>query len=359
MIRSAYAVVRLEHLAHNLNTLRKFAPQSKIMAVVKADAYGHGLVEAARALNQADAFAVACANEALTLRSAGILHPIVCLQGFTDSQQLQQIADANVQAVIHSDYQIKLLTGCKLKQPIQIWLKIDTGMTRLGVAPQNAAKVYQQLLESNRVAKIRVMTHFANADLLDEKVTQHQLKLFEQGCKEIPACEKSTANSAATLAFSNTHYDWVRPGLALYGISPFQAGQSQPDTSALLPAMSLHAPIISIKNCHRGDRIGYGGTYTCQQDMRIAVAALGYADGYPRALTETSLVSIEGNHAPIVGNISMDMITIDVSTIEAAVGDQVEFWGGDISVADVASAANTISYELLCGIAGRVKREYA
>lgn len=358
MIRSAYAVIRLEHLAHNLNTLRKFAPQSKIMAVVKADAYGHGLVETARALHQADAFAVACANEALVLRSAGILHPIVCLQGFTDSQQLQQISDANVQAVIHSDYQIKLLTGNKLKQPIQAWLKIDTGMSRLGITPQDAVKVYQQLLDSKRVAKIRLMTHFANADLLDDKFTQRQLQLFEQACKGIPEGEKSAANSAATLAFSNTHYDWVRPGLALYGISPFQSGQSQPDTSDLLPVMSLHAPIISIKTCCKGDRIGYGGTYTCQHDMRVAVAALGYADGYPRSLNETVDISIDGMHAPIVGNVSMDMITIDVSETEAAIGDEVEFWGTDIPVAEVARAANTISYELLCGIAQRVKREY-
>ncbi len=358
MIRSAYAVIRLEHLTHNLNTLRKFAPQSKIMAVVKADAYGHGLVEAARALHQADAFAVACANEALALRSAGILHPIVCLQGFADSQQLQQIADANVQAVIHSDYQIKLLGGSKLKQPIQAWLKIDTGMSRLGVAPQEAAKVYQQILDTERVAKIRLMTHFANADLLDEKTTQRQLQLFEQACKDMPDGEKSAANSAATLAFSNSHYDWVRPGLALYGISPFQSGHSQPDTSDLLPAMSLHAPIISIKNCSKGDRIGYGGTYTCPQDMRVAVAALGYADGYPRSLNETVHISIDGKHAPIVGNVSMDMITIDVNEIEADIGDEVEFWGMDISVTDVARAANTISYELLCGIAQRVKRQY-
>lgn len=358
MIRSAYAVIRLEHLVHNLTTLRKLAPHTKIMAVVKADAYGHGLVESAQALNQADAFAVACADEALALRSAGILHPIICLQGFSDNQQLQQIADANIQAVIHSAYQVKLLSSSKLKQPIQVWLKIDTGMSRLGILPQDADNTYQQLLDTKRVAKIRVMTHFANADLLDEKATQRQLQKFEQALTDLPTGERSAANSAAALAFSNTHYDWIRPGLALYGISPFQGGQSQPDTTELLPAMSLHAPIISIKTCLKGDCIGYGGTFTCPHDMRIAVAALGYADGYPRTLTETAYVSIEGKHAPIVGNVSMDMTTIDVSDVEASIGDDVEFWGLDIAVADVARAANTISYELLCGIARRVKREY-
>ena len=358
MIRSAYALIRLEHLAHNLNILRNFAPRSKIMAVVKADAYGHGLVKTAQALNQADAFAVACVNEALELRSAGILHPIVCLQGFSNSKQLQLIADANVQAVVHSEYQIKLLRSNKLKQPIQAWLKIDTGMSRLGIAPKEAFNIYQQLIDTQRVSKIRLMTHFANADLLDEKFTQRQLQLFEQAAEKIPNCEKSAANSAAALAFSNSQYDWIRPGLALYGISPFQVEQSHPDTTELFPAMSLFAPIISIKDCKKGDKVGYGGTFECPHDMRIGVIAMGYADGYPRSITKPVNVSVNGKLAPIVGNVSMDMITIDVSEIEVAIGDDVEFWGTDISIIDVAQAANTISYELLCGIARHVEREY-
>ena len=192
-----------------------------------------------------------------------------------------------------------------------------------------------------------------------KKTTSQQLQLFEQACAELPDCEKSTANSAATLAYSKAHYDWVRPGLALYGVSPFQAGQSQPDTSELLPVMSLFAPIISIKDCRKGDRIGYGGSFVCPQDMRIAVAALGYADGYPRSAVETQQISIAGNHAPIVGRVSMDMVTIDVSNVEVAIGDEVEFWGADVAVADVARSANTISYELLCGIAQRVNRRYS
>ena len=358
MIRSAYALIRLEHLAHNLNLLRNTAPNSKIMAVVKADAYGHGLVKTVQALNQADAFAVACANEALELRSTGILHPIICLQGFSNNKQLQSIADANVQAVIHSEYQIKLLQGSKLKQPIQVWLKIDTGMSRLGISPSKTTDIYQQLIDTQRVTKIRLMTHFANADLLDEKFTQRQLQLFEQASQELSECEKSAANSAATLAFSNALYDWVRPGLALYGVSPFQVEQSHPDTSDLLPVMSLYAPIISIKDCKQGDRIGYGGTYVCPHDMRIGVVAIGYADGYPRAITQPISVSVDGKHAPIVGNVSMDMITININEIEANIGDYVECWGTDISVTEVAHAANTISYELLCGISRHVEREY-
>ena len=290
-------------------------------------------------MNQADAFAVTCANEALELRSAGILHPIICLQGFSNSKQLQLIADANVQAVIHSEYQIKLLQGSKLKQSIQVWLKIDTGMSRLGFAPQDALKMYQQLIDSQRISKIRLMTHFANADLLDEKSTQRQLQLFEQATKEIPTCEKSAANSAAALAFSNSHYNWIRPGLSLYGVSPFRLDQSHPDVTALLPAMSLYAPIISIKDCSQGDRIGYGGIFECPRDMRIGVVAMGYADGYPRTLSKPTNVSVNGNLAPIVGNISMDMTTIDLSEIEAQIEDDVEFWGADIPITEVAQAA--------------------
>lgn len=358
MIRSAYALIRLEHLTHNLNILRSAASQAKIMAVVKADAYGHGLIQTAQALNQADAFAVASANEAIELRSAGILHPIICLQGFTDAKQLQMIADANVQPVIHSEFQIKILRNEHLKQAIQVWLKIDTGMSRLGVSPGQAPSVYEKLSEAKQVAKIRLMTHFANADALDEKSIHTQLHKFEQASEDIPACEKSAANSAAALAYSNAQLDWIRPGLALYGISPYQVEQDQPDTHELLPVMSVRAPLISIKTCKQGDQVGYGSTYTCPEDMRIGVVAMGYADGYPRSINNSTQVSINGKHALIIGRVSMDMITINLNDIDAEIGEDVELWGDDISVSEVASSANTLSYELLCAISGKVERRY-
>ena len=358
MIRSAYAVIKLEHLAHNLNIVRSFAPNSRIMAVVKADAYGHGLVKTAQALNQADAFAVSCANEALELRAAGILHPIICLQGFNNAKQLQQIVDANIQTVIHSNFQIKLLNECNLKQALQVWLKIDTGMSRLGIAPKDTKDTYQKLLDTKRVAKIRFMTHFANADLLDEKSIQDQLQKFAHATDAFPDCEKSTANSAATLAYSSSQFDWVRPGLALYGISPYQAGQIQPDTTSLRPVMNLYAPIIAIKNCQKGDRIGYGGTYTCPQDMRIAVVAIGYADGYPRSINHHTKASVNSAITQIVGRVSMDMLTIDITNIDAEIDDAVELWGDEIPITEVADHANVIPYELICGISGNVERQY-
>ncbi|MFK8026900.1 MAG: alanine racemase [Gammaproteobacteria bacterium] len=358
MRRSAYAIIRLEHLEHNLNILRTFAPNSKIISVVKADAYGHGLAKTAQALTQSDAFAVSCANEALELRAARILHPIICLQGFANEAELKLIADANVQAVIHNDQQIKLLQNHRLNQSIQVWLKIDTGMGRLGFRPEDARQAYQQLDQIESISKIRLMTHFANADLLDNDSTQRQLKAFDNVTKNFPGCERSVANSAATLAYSNSLYEWVRSGLALYGISPFQADKTQPDTSELKPVMSLRAPLISIKQCKQGDHIGYGSTYTCAREMRVGVVAIGYADGYPRAITSPVNVSINGNLAPIIGRVSMDMLTIDLSHTEANLGDAVELWGDDISVTDVANAANTISYELLCGISGRITCQY-
>lgn len=358
MIRSAYAVIQLARLSHNLNIVRSFAPKSKIMAVVKADAYGHGLIQTAQALNQADAFAVSCANEALELRAAGILHPIICLQGYSNAQQLQQIVDANIQAVIHSDFQIRLLNECNLKQALQVWLKIDTGMTRLGIYPEETKSTYQKLLDTKRVAKIRFMTHFANADLLEEKSIHSQLQKFTQATNAFPDCEKSTANSAATLAYSSSQFDWVRPGLALYGLSPFQLGHIQPDTSSLRPVMSLYAPLIAIKYCRKGDSIGYGGTYTCSQDMRIGIVAIGYADGYPRSIASNTKVSVNSAITQILGRVSMDMLTIDITDIDADIGDDVELWGDEISATEIANHANVISYELLCGISGKVDRQY-
>ena len=237
MRRSAYALIKLEHLTHNLQLLKSYTPEAKIISVVKADAYGHGLARCAQALAQSDAFAVACVDEAISLRSAGILHPIICLQGFRDTAELQQVVDANIQTVIHSDHQVKILQSNILKQSIQIWLKVDTGMGRLGFRPEQVKQVYAELNGTANVSKIRLMTHFANADTLDDDVMQKQLQRFEQVSQQLPECERSAANSAASLAYSKTRYEWVRPGLCLYGISPFQANQSHPDLTEFKAVM--------------------------------------------------------------------------------------------------------------------------
>ena len=358
MRRSAYALIQLDHLAHNLQLLRSYTQDAKIISVVKADAYGHGLARSAQALSQSDAFAVACVDEALALRSTGILHPIICLQGFKNVKELQQIVDANIQTVVHSPHQVKILRSYGLKQSIQVWLKIDTGMGRLGFVAAQAEEFFEQLRQINNISKIRLMTHFANADILDDIKMEKQRHCFEKITQKYPECECSAANSAASIAYSKTLYDWVRPGLCLYGVSPFQSHQSHPDLTDFKPVMSVHAPIISIKEMVKGDTIGYGGTYTCPHDMRVAVIAMGYADGYPRNLHREANVSIHGNLAPIIGRVSMDMITVDVSNVDVEIGDEAELWGQDISVHEVANAANMLSYELLCSIADHVHRIY-
>lgn len=358
MRRSAYALIQLDHLAHNLQLLRSYTQDAKIISVVKADAYGHGLAQSAQALSQSDAFAVACVDEALALRSTGILHPIICLQGFKNVKELQQIVDANIQTVVHSPHQVKILRSYGLKQSIQVWLKIDTGMGRLGFVAAQAEEFFEQLRQINNISKIRLMTHFANADMLDDIKMEKQRHCFEKITQKYPECECSAANSAASIAYSKTLYDWVRPGLCLYGVSPFQSHQSHPDLTDFKPVMSVHAPIISIKEMVKGDTIGYGGTYTCPHDMRVAVIAMGYADGYPRNLHREANVSIHGNLAPIIGRVSMDMITVDVSNVDVEIGDEAELWGQDISVHEVANAANMLSYELLCSIADHVHRIY-
>lgn len=358
MRRSAYALIQLDHLAHNLQLLRSYTQDAKIISVVKADAYGHGLAQSAQALSQSDAFAVACVDEALALRSTGILHPIICLQGFKNVKELQQIVDANIQTVVHSPHQVKILRSYGLKQSIQVWLKIDTGMGRLGFVAAQAEEFFEQLRQINNISKIRLMTHFANADMLDDIKMEKQRHCFEKITQKYPECECSAANSAASIAYSKTLYDWVRPGLCLYGVSPFQSHQSHPDLTDFKPVMSVHAPIISIKEMVKGDTIGYGGTYTCPHNMRVAVIAMGYADGYPRNLHREANVSIHGNLAPIIGRVSMDMITVDVSNVDVEIGDEAELWGQDISVHEVANAANMLSYELLCSIADHVHRIY-
>ena len=358
MRRSAYALIRLQHLTHNLNLLRSLAPTSKIIAVVKADAYGHGLAKTAQALAQSDAFAVACTHEALALRSAGILHPIICLQGFYSQAELQTIIDANLQTVIHSYHQIKLLQQCRFNSSIQVWLKIDTGMGRLGFQPAEAQQALQKLKTIKKISRVRLMTHFANADLLDAETTQKQLQKFTEVNQRCPGHERSAANSAATLAYSSSLYEWIRPGLCLYGISPFQVENTHPDTSEFKPVMSLRAPLIAIKHCKQGARIGYGGTYTCPRDTRIGIVAIGYADGYPGVFNKPLNVSINGGLAPVVGRVSMDMLTIDISSIDASIGDDVELWGDEIALMEIADAARTISYDLLCRVGSHVQRYY-
>lgn len=341
-------------LRHNLGVIRQWAPRSRVMAVIKANAYGHGLVAVARALESADAFAVARVDEGLTLRMAGVLTRTVLLEGVFDRAQLEAAAVAGFELVVHTAEQIELLRAAPPGVRFTVWLKLDTGMNRLGFkgAAFGAAHAALRDLESVR-APVNLFTHLASADAPELHATAEQLAQFSAGTALLEG-ERSIANSAGMLGFADAQADWVRPGLLIYGASPF-TGTVGPDYG-LRPAMTLHSHVIAVKELDVGEHVGYGGTWVAQRPTRLAVAAVGYGDGYPRSLSSGSPVLVNGARAPLAGRVSMDMIGIDVTDLAPAprLGDPVILWGDGLPVEEIAVWANTIPYELLCGISQRV-----
>ena len=323
------------------------------MAVVKANAYGHGLVATALCLADADAFAVARLDEALALRGAGVRKPIVLLEGVFDAVQLQEAARQNLEIVVHEREQLSLLENFSGAYRFAVWLKIDTGMNRLGFRPQQAAAVLGELVAlDDRLLDIRLMTHFASADEADDSLTAQQLSRFDelvQGRK----LARSLANSAAVFAHPASHADWIRPGLALYGVSPFP--EKVGSTLGLTPAMRLVSTVIAVREVSAGESVGYGAAWRAARDSKVAILAGGYGDGLPRSLPNGTPVLVRGQRAQLVGRVSMDMIAVDVSTIEGvSVGDTALLWGPELPVEEIAAHAGTISYELLCGVSQRV-----
>lgn len=341
-------------LRHNLQVVRQWAPKSRVMAVIKANAYGHGLVAVARALESADAFAVARVDEGLTLRAAGINTPTVLLEGVFDREQLDAAAAANFELVVHTLEQIELLRTAAAGVRFKVWLKLDSGMNRLGFkgAAFGAAHAALSALEAVR-SPVNLFTHLASADLPDLPTTSEQLALFAAATSSLSG-ERSLENSAAMLSFPDAQADWVRPGLLLYGVSPF-AGSIGADYG-LRPAMTLHSHVIAVKELSPGERVGYGGDWTATRPTRLAVAAVGYGDGYPRSLASGAPVLVNGERVGLAGRVSMDMIGIDVTELHRlpALGDPVVLWGEGLPVEEIAVWADTIPYELLCGISQRV-----
>ncbi|MFC1602441.1 alanine racemase [Pseudomonadota bacterium] len=348
------AVIDLSALHHNLEQVRKLAPSSRILAVVKANAYGHGLLRIVNALSATvDALAVARVGEGISLRQAGITSPIVVLEGCLDQQELNLAADNQLEIVVHSSEQVKLLQQQNLSSPIVCWLKVDTGMHRLGLPVSSALAAYQALASCKSVlGKPRLMTHFANADDLSDTTTNNQWQLFQTVASELDT-EISGANSGAILGWPETHADWVRPGIMLYGVSPFINGR--PETHDLHPVMNLQSQLIAINHYKKGDAVGYSGTWVCPEDMPIGVVSIGYGDGYPRHAKPGTPVLLNGQRVPLVGRVSMDMITLDLRTCpEAKIGDQAILWGAGLPVEEIAEAASTIPYQLLCNVTARV-----
>ena len=357
MTRPARARIDLSALQHNLSLAKQAAAGSRVMAVVKANGYGHGLLPVAQALGAADALAVASIEEALVLREAGINKPVVLLEGVFSQAEWQVVSQLRLQAVIHHDIQIDWLEQATLSDRLRVWLKVDTGMHRLGIAPARAQTCYQRLSAIAALAgEPGWMSHLACADEPHRPETSQQIGCFEQVVNGQPG-ERSLANSAALLTRSDSHFDWVRPGIMLYGSSPLARYEACP--VALSPVMTLSTALIAVHKRQRGEAVGYGGNYICESDMRVGVAAIGYGDGYPRHAPTGTPVLVNGQRCRLVGRVSMDMITLDLSEQpEARPGDPVILWGEGLCVDEIADHAGTIGYELLCNITPRVPREY-
>ncbi|MEN8214717.1 MAG: alanine racemase, partial [Pseudomonadota bacterium] len=359
------ARINLDALRHNLSRVRELTPGCPVAVAIKANAYGHGLTESALALADADAYAVARVEEGLRLRREGIIKKIIVLEGFASQAELRLSHERDFELVIHDLSQVAQLEAycASLRTPRELrdhqgfalWLKIDTGMNRLGFPPEESATLIARLGQLPNVTLVGVMTHMANADDRDSSYTQQQLERFKP-CID-PELQQSIANSACLLNMPLTRTGLVRPGIMLYGASPFS------DTTAadegLQPVMTLRTHLIAVHRLKKGDVVGYGSTWRCPEDMQVGVAAIGYGDGYPRHAPNGTPVLVDGRRVALAGRVSMDMVTIDLRQVAGArVGSSVVLWGEGLPVEEVASAAGTISYELFCRLTTRVKFRY-
>jgi len=349
MSRPIQAHIDLSALRNNLRVVRR-ASSARVMAVVKANAYGHGLLQTARALNDADGFALLDVRDAVSLRDAGFRQPILLLEGYFSRDELPLLAEYELTTVIHSQQQLEWLDAYPRKNGLSVWLKLNSGMNRLGFSAQEFPAVMERLKSHRAVRDVTLMTHFAQADEAPGVSAQHAL--FEQltANRHHP---RSLANSAAILRHPAAHADWVRPGIMLYGSSPF--ADVSAEALGLQPVMTLSSELISVRDIKAGDAVGYGATFRAERAMRIGTVACGYADGYPRhAATGTSIL-VDGKQTRTLGRVSMDMLSVDLSALpDARVGSRVVLWGEGMPIDEVARSAGTISYELLCALAPRV-----
>jgi alanine racemase len=358
MTRPAIAHIRLDAFRHNYR-VAKTMHGGKSLAVIKANGYGHGAVQCAQAIeNEADGFAVACLEEAIQLRNAGIKNPILLLEGFFEAAELPEIVANDLWVVIHAQWQIEILLATKLAKPLHVWLKMDSGMHRVGLETSAHEQAFMRLSGHANIAKIVCMSHFANADNLKSEHTTQQIALFQNtvqslGVQEISAQEISLSNSAAILGWPQSYKNWSRPGIMLYGADPLFDAKTP-----LRAVMQLTSKIISIRQISKGESIGYGSIFTADKDMKIGVVACGYADGYPRSASNAP-ASVDGKMTRVIGRVSMDMLFVDLTDIASAkIGSDVELWGDLVLANDVAKAAGTIAYELFCNVK-RVQFKYS
>ncbi|GAB2584356.1 alanine racemase [Dyella jejuensis] len=355
MSRTTVATIHLGALRHNLERIMRMAAPAKVMAVVKADAYGHGLERVARALDgAADAFAVASLGDGLRLRAAGHRQRIVVLSGPDQAGDIAEMQRLGLDAAIHHESQLHWLSEASpTRGRLRVWLKVDSGMHRLGFAPERTAAVHAQLAMMPGIdPDIGLMTHFAESEVFDGERTRAQIERFINATRDLSG-PRSLSNSAAVLGWPEARGDWVRTGGLLYGLSVVE-GKSGADFG-FRAAMTLSTRLIAINTIKRGERIGYNGLWECPEDMPIGVAAVGYGDGYPRSAVAGTPVLVGNQCVPLVGRVSMDLITLDLRHAPAAkVGDRVVLWGPGLPVESVAAQAGTIGYDLTCGMTRRV-----
>lgn len=358
-LRAPLARIDLTALSHNLQVVRRHAEGAKVFAVVKADAYGHGMVACAQALRQqADGFVVSTLGEGEALRKGGITQRIMVLQGFSNVIEARLAARLLLEPVVHQDWQVELIEKTSLGLPLSVWLKIDTGMHRMGIAPEQVRALHARLMSSKRLRQPPgLMTHFARADELDVTPSEQQLAVFYAATEGL-AGERSVANSAGIFsgAAKGSLGDIVRPGIALYGSNPLEHGSAQ--ALGLRPVMQLQTRLLAVKWHQQGESVGYGGRFVCPETMPVGVASIGYADGYPRITASGTHVAVNGQMARLAGRVSMDLITLDLRGIEAKVGDEVQLWGDQVALDHVAAAAGTLGYELLCTAGKACQRVY-
>ena len=356
-MQAATVVINRRALRHNLQRLRELAPASKMVAVVKANAYGHGLLETARTLPDADAFGVARLEEALRLRAGGITKPVLLLEGFFDARDLPTISAQHFHTAVHNEEQLAALEEASLDEPVTVWMKLDTGMHRLGVQPAQADAFYQRLSACPSVVQpVNMMSHFCRADEPQSDATPKQMRCFHE-VSEGKAGLKSIAASGGILLWPESHLDLVRPGIVLYGVSPLETGDAS--DFGLQPVMTLTSSLIAVREHAAGEPVGYGSTWTSERDTRLGVVAMGYGDGYPRSAPNGTPVLVNGRIVPIAGRVSMDMITVDLGPQATDnVGDEVIVWGKALPAERVAAATGISAYELITQLSERVTRQY-
>jgi alanine racemase len=349
-MRPARARIDLSALRHNLAVARRRAPNSRLWAIVKANAYGHGMARTWRAFEAADGLALLELEDALWLREQGWAKPLLMLEGFFDESDLQAFVQHRLTAVVHHAEQLALIDRSRLAARLDVYLKINTGMNRLGFRPAQSRAALERLRASGKIGSITLMTHFPDAD--GPRGVAESLAAFDAAAQGL-ALAASTANSAALLRFPQTHRDWVRPGIMLYGCSPFADQSAQ--AIGVVPAMTLTSRIIALQHLSAGERVGYAGLFTADRAMRLGVVALGYADGYPRHAPLGTPVLVAGKRTRTLGRVSMDLLCVDLAELpDAGVGSEVTLWGQGLPADEVAASAGTVSYELLCALSARV-----